>query len=213
VAHLIGIDAPTEIRRLNVSTRHARPDEASPALRERIAELNQYDIRLYSQMVERKKNKAHAIPSALAPKRALGWGWSKYDPKEMLLTRPIGSLSVVSPVPSPTINEQTILRVNIRNRSNQNWLESGHFPIRASYHWLRPSGETYLFDGLRTPLPKGPLLAGASVTVDMAIVAPSEPGVYTLVLSLVQERFSWLELRGFEPAILQVVVRDAEGVA
>jgi hypothetical protein len=127
-----------------------------------------------------------------------------------LLTAPFGSLSVVGPVSPFAINQQKILRVIITNLGFRKWVGAIHFPLTAGYRWLTTSGETYSHEGVRTPLPVEPLPAGASVAVDMAVAAPSEPGIYTLVLTLVQEHFSSLERKGFTPAVIQVVVGDAK---
>jgi len=202
-ANLVGLEAPPNIKKVNVSKK--RP-EISSAFRERIIELNEYDIKLYSHIENWKKNNTQTDLPAKA--RGNGAGWLRHEPKDVLIARPVGGGHLASSVPVMTINERTVLQVDFRNQSPQSWLDTGRFPVRASYHWLLPTGEAHIYDGLRSPLPKGGLPAGESVSIDMTIVAPSEPGVYTLVLSLVQERFSWLERRGFEPAIIQVEVRD-----
>jgi hypothetical protein len=46
------------------------------------------------------------------------------------------------------------------------------------------------------------------MSFDMSVVAPSEAGAYTLVISLVQEGHFWFERKGFEPKIIQVMVGD-----
>lgn len=56
VANLIGIPAPTNIERVNVTKNRPSVDRISPALRQRIIELNQLDIELYKKVVERKRS-------------------------------------------------------------------------------------------------------------------------------------------------------------
>jgi hypothetical protein len=210
VASLIGVDAPAEISRVNVSTRHRRADEIPPALRERIIELNQHDIQFYNQVVKWKKEKTLPAPIAIAKPVS---GWVKHNFREPPLPRDIsGSVSLISPVPNLVTNEQKILSIEVQNQSIQNWGDDPRLPVRVSYHWLHPSGATYLFDGQRTMLPKEGIPAGTSISADISVTAPSEPGVYTLVVSLVQEGFFWFERRGFGPAIIQVVVGNPAAV-
>jgi hypothetical protein len=205
VANLVGIAAPASVGRVNVSSRRPRVDEISAALRQRIIELNQEDVRFYSEVLKWKKEQTPRV--SVSDSKS---GWQKYDPNEVLLTHPVGSLSAINPAPSLITNEQKVFRVIAGNRSRQSWGATPPFPVRASYHWLRSSGGIYLYDGHRTPLPLEGIPAGKAVPIDMTVVAPREAGCYTLVLTLLQEGFSWLEKRGFEPAIVQIVVKDPE---
>ena len=230
VACLIGLDAPANIPKFNVSTQRPPIDKISPTLRQRIMHLNENDARLYSEVIKWKEKGAPAAP---APKSFSGWlkvgrqkkkaltalaasvpnhgiEWQRYSPEETLLTAPFGMLSVKSPVSPMTVNQRKILRILITNQGFQKWASSIQFPLNASYYWLLPSGETYDHASVRTPVPVKLLRAGASVAVDMTVVAPRDPGLYTLVATLIQDQFSWLERRGFTPAIITVAVKNPE---
>jgi Sulfotransferase family len=233
VASLIGLDAPANIPKFNVSTQRPPVDKISPALRQRIMDLNQNDARLYSEVIKWKKEGAPPPP---APKSFSGWlkaarqkrkaptapapsalnhgiEWQKYSPEETLLTAPFGVMTVKSPVSPMTVNQQKILHILITNQGFQKWASSTQFPLYASYHWLLSSGETYGHPSVRTPVPVKLLRAGESVAVDMTVVAPGRPGLYTLVATLIQDQFTWLERRGFTPAIITVVVKNPEAPA
>ena len=66
-------------------------------------------------------------------------------------------------------------------------------PVNLSYRWLDESGKDR-GRGRRPPydLP-APLAPGRSARVGVTVALPTGPGCYTLVLTLVQERFAWLD--------------------
>jgi FkbM family methyltransferase len=211
VASLVCVAAPAEISRVNVSTRRPPVNEVSPAFRDRIAELNQNDFRFYSKIVELNKSKEITTSAVHKPKHQPGWRKSAAAPTFTTLTLPInsaGTLTLMEPVPSMTVAERATLSVSIKNLSGHNWASDTGFPINACYHWLDSSGEVYLYDGVRTQLPKEGVPFGSSVCMDISVAAPSEAGSYTLMLTLVQEGVAWLERKGFLPAIVQVRVED-----
>lgn len=78
VADLIGIPAPRELARVNVTSERRTVDEISPALRERIIALNQLDLRLYTEVVAWKASAAKeesTRPSPLTVPK-----WTRYEP-------------------------------------------------------------------------------------------------------------------------------------
>jgi hypothetical protein len=232
VANLIGLEAPKKIRKVNVSTPRPPVETISKALRDRILELNQDDIRLYETVVEQKRQRKVVAP---VPKSFFQWlhrgqknrkmpvvqdeaepnsrvHWVKYEPEETVLTAAFGSLSVPSPPSRLAPSEQKTVRVNITNEGFQNWRNGPCFPLRAGYRWLLPSGEIYQEQGVRTLLPATLISPGATMTIDMTVVAPPEPGSYTLVLTVYQDHFASLEQRGLTPAIIQVMVAKPDPV-
>jgi len=94
----------------------------------------------------------------------------------------------------------------IRNNAHQPWHRGGPRPIMLSYHWLDAEGRTCVFDGARTALPPAGLAPGVTFHWHADVDAPSAPGAYTLVLTMMQESVSWFENIGFEPARLPVQV-------
>ena len=87
----------------------------------------------------------------------------------------------------------TTVAVEVTNTS-RSWLSSGfvHEPVNVSYRWLDEAGTATGVEGRRTGFPS-PLAPGRSVRLDVTVELPAAPGSYTLVLSLVQERFAWLD--------------------
>jgi FkbM family methyltransferase len=74
------------------------------------------------------------------------------------------------------------------------WLSSAflHHPVNISYRWLDEVGAPTGGEGRRSGFPE-PLRPGRSVRLSITVELPAAPGRYTLVLTLVQEHFAWLD--------------------
>ncbi|WP_262966474.1 Wzt carbohydrate-binding domain-containing protein [Methylobacter psychrophilus] len=131
---------------------------------------------------------------------------SRLAQAEKVVIHPVGCLECVTSVQSMTPGELVGIDVTIVNRSEQNWVGDSIRPVNLSYHWLNASGETVIYDGLRTPLATGGVAPGKALDTKMQVVAPDEVGTYSLVLTLVQELVGWFEDKGFEAARLTVEV-------
>ena len=83
--------------------------------------------------------------------------------------------------------------VLLRNRGHESfpWGDWSP-PVRAAYHWLTGDRDPFIFEGHRTLLP-GPLGPGQETIVPLYVVAPSEPGRYTLEIDLVHEGVRWFQ--------------------
>ncbi|MBV1857435.1 MAG: hypothetical protein KUG77_03415, partial [Nannocystaceae bacterium] len=79
---------------------------------------------------------------------------------------------------------------------------------RLSYRWFAPDGTTKRGEGPRTEF-GGVVEPGASVTVDLRILGPSEPGRYVFRLAPVRERVAWLGAPVHGDADARVEVRSA----
>ncbi|MGF6742040.1 Wzt carbohydrate-binding domain-containing protein [Paraburkholderia atlantica] len=77
-ARLIGMAAPSEISRVNVTQKRPAVDQIKPALRDRIIELNQLDLRFYSEIAKVKAN-LEREQSAEADSLAVST-WERYEP-------------------------------------------------------------------------------------------------------------------------------------
>ena len=117
-----------------------------------------------------------------------------------------GKLLSLKPIPSLMPGHRINLDVTIVNQSNQIWLGDVIHPIYLSYHWLTVSDELLIYEGIRTPLPESGISAGKSIDTEMIVEAPNQPGIYSLVLTLLQERIGWFEDNGFEASRLKVKV-------
>jgi hypothetical protein len=125
---------------------------------------------------------------------------------EAVIVNAAGSMSVKAPVPPMRTGASSTIGVEISNRSEQAWVGNPFHPIYLSYHWLESSGNVSVYEGSRTALPQRGVGPGRSVETEAHIRAPQAPGVYQLVLTIVQEGIAWFESRGFQPAQLEVEV-------
>jgi SAM-dependent methyltransferase len=105
--------------------------------------------------------------------------------------------------------QETNVVVRVKNVGSQNWpADDAEHPVRLSYHWLSKSGETVVFDGLRTLLPRT-LAPGDEAVLSAVVRGPAKgpaKGDYLLEFDLVQEFVGWLKERGSETAKIHVKV-------
>lgn len=106
-------------------------------------------------------------------------------------------------VPTPVGAGQTApVRARLTNVSDRTW-PAGQL-IRLGNHWHRDGDAVRWNDG-RTDLPDD-LAPGASVELELPVVAPDEPGSYELELDVVQEAVTWWAAVGSTPVRARVEV-------
>lgn len=120
--------------------------------------------------------------------------------------KPYGKITTQAIPATVRIGATFEVAVNVTNESEETWHGRGNKPVLLSYHWQRSDGSFLVFDGLRTELTADELVPGREVKQKMSVVAPSEGGEFSFVLTLVQEGVSWFEDRGFEPHAINVCV-------
>jgi O-Antigen ligase len=99
--------------------------------------------------------------------------------------------------------------VTVRNDGLVTWPAGGSQAVQLSYHWHDPAqGRIVVFDGLRTRLPAD-VAPGRQVTLAAPVLAPPQPGAYTLQWDMVQEGVLWFSAHGDETGNLRVQVRPA----
>ncbi|HYK99059.1 MAG TPA: SpoIID/LytB domain-containing protein, partial [Candidatus Acidoferrales bacterium] len=96
---------------------------------------------------------------------------------------------------------------NLKNTGAAAWNFAGANPIDVSYHWHDPSGNTVVWDGLRTPL-VADVAPGATVTANVKVATPAKGGTYTLTVDLVREGVGWLGGTGGSQPLRQPVTVD-----
>jgi O-antigen ligase len=103
--------------------------------------------------------------------------------------------------------------VTVTNTGRLTWDSSADPAFALSYHWLRAgTGAVVVFEGQRTPFDR-PVRPQSRVTMDADVIAPGEPGSYTLVWDIVHETRAWLSTEGVAAAHTQVTVSGvASGV-
>jgi hypothetical protein len=96
----------------------------------------------------------------------------------------------------------------VKNTSNFSWSNNAQYqPVNLSYHWLDASGKMVIFDGTRTSLPFS-LLPGESAALSAIVKAPSQPGKYKLILTMVQEQAAWFTDRKAQPTQVDIEVKN-----
>ena len=83
------------------------------------------------------------------------------------------------------------LPITVRNSGLSTWDSRGIVPFRLSYHWLLSNEDSILsWEGLRSEFPR-PIGPGESVTMNVDVEAPPEPGDYRLMWDIEQEKRLW----------------------
>lgn len=116
------------------------------------------------------------------------------QPEETFVVDP-GAISLEPAVESVVGAPAAIIEVPVDVRNGtRSWLSSAfhHHPVHVSYRWLDEAGGLAVAEGRRTRFPE-PLAPGRSVRLRVVVDTPVAPGRYTLMLTLVQEGFAWLD--------------------
>ncbi len=96
---------------------------------------------------------------------------------------------VVAPAQVPAGEPFTVL-TRVFNQSRVPWTAAGSARVNLSYHWRDAAGREVVRDGERTPI-ELPVPPGGRVSVEQQVIAPAEPGRYTLELDPVFETVAW----------------------
>src|SRR5439155_900086 len=83
------------------------------------------------------------------------------------------------------------IAVALTNNGNQTWSVAGSNPVNLTYHWYDATGNTVVWDGLRTPL-AADIAPGATATANVKVATPQMGGTYTLTVDLVRDGIGWL---------------------
>jgi MoaA/NifB/PqqE/SkfB family radical SAM enzyme len=116
----------------------------------------------------------------------------------VVLPAPSRRVTFVRSEMTPTVAPRAVLRatVTLRNDSERTWPAwdlAGEHAVGVGYHLLDARGRMVRFDNNpRTYLPRD-LSPGETITVDVEIAAPEQPGDYLVRLAVVQERVAWFE--------------------
>jgi peptidoglycan/xylan/chitin deacetylase (PgdA/CDA1 family) len=92
-------------------------------------------------------------------------------------------------------DEHVALPTTVMNVGTTTWTSGGPSPVLAAYHLYDASGNLLRWDGLRTSLgPDVPPGTSRSVLVD--VLAPHQPGAYSVRVDLVREGVAWFSSHG-----------------
>jgi len=123
-------------------------------------------------------------------------------------------LSLVDPPKQLHAGQKVTVRVKIKNASNDTWWERGapvntrsdnKFYIAAGDRWLKADGSLLTEMDGRIGIGKD-LRPGEETEVSLLIMAPKDPGDYTLDMDLVQEQVTWFHDKGSPTAKAKVTV-------
>lgn len=102
---------------------------------------------------------------------------------------------------------QTVkLPVTVQNRSEISF-PHGKATFGLSYHLLSRKGRLLKFDNPRSYF-EAPVAPGLSVTTELIIQAPSEPGLYKLEIDLVWESMWWAKEKGNPTCTVDLIVSN-----
>jgi Wzt C-terminal domain/Sulfotransferase family len=104
------------------------------------------------------------------------------------------------------------LPVRLKNASTQAWESTDQYEIKLSYHWEDQNGNMVLFEGIRTPLPVQKIPIDETISALVRIAAPATCGRYRLILMVMQEKWCWLDQKGFTPARLELNVVTSDQI-
>jgi hypothetical protein len=126
-------------------------------------------------------------------------------PQNAPLTEPLAFLDTHASHPTDVRTLTTCtFRVEVANRGSETWHSNGgQYPIFLSYHWTTDDGDTVVWDGLRTPLPRD-VIAGDQIVVRILVNTPDEPGLYCWTPAIVQEGVQWIHHVGPTQLIVKV---------
>jgi FkbM family methyltransferase len=93
----------------------------------------------------------------------------------------------------------------VKNTGTQPWFGRVRAaPVNASYRWLDREGNVLPIEGKRTLLNRPVLAPGETDALKLEVIAPPNPGPYTLLISMVQEGVEWFYRQGAKPLALFV---------
>jgi hypothetical protein len=115
---------------------------------------------------------------------------------------PVGG---VLTAPAFTAGQTANVPVTVTNTGMGTFPVTSSYPVNLGYHWHDAAGRAVVWDGARTKLPAD-LPSGQSVSLTAPVVAPTNPGTYSLRFDLVQEGVTWFSLKGAAPTDFTVTV-------
>lgn len=89
--------------------------------------------------------------------------------------------------------------VELANTGRLTWDSAGDPPFALAYHWIdAATARVVEFEGLRTSFPC-PVAPGERIRLAATVIAPREPGRYTLVWDVVHQTRAWLSTEAVVP--------------
>jgi hypothetical protein len=118
------------------------------------------------------------------------WYRAQYEVPQEIVSRP---------------GERITVPVKVANEGERSWLNDGSQSFALGYHLLDEGGNPVTYEGERTPLPQ-PVSAGGEVKLQAQILAPLQPGIYSVEWDMVQDEVTWFSWKDDSPASSSLVV-------
>jgi uncharacterized protein YcfL len=117
-------------------------------------------------------------------------------------------ITASAPLQTIEVDETTIMQITVKNTGNWPWLikgidDKGTNSVALGFYWIDSEGFT--IDERHVPLPNN-LMPGESVSLNVKVQSPPEPGNYKLHFSMINEHVAWFDNRGAEPFVVDVRV-------
>jgi hypothetical protein len=128
-------------------------------------------------------------------------------PGAVEVVEPRGSVIVIHGVKEVKAGSMLQILVELFNASSTVW--TSNFKVFLSYHWHDNVGSVVVQEGIRTPLVNN-LSTNERIRQNIFILSPAEPGIYRLVITVLQENIRWFENEcTFSPAILEMIILNS----
>lgn len=96
------------------------------------------------------------------------------------------------------------MQVTVKNIGAETWAANGKYPVHLSYLWFI-GGKQLPIEPPRSFLPAD-VPSGAIQSLKVTVVAPKNPGQYTLKFTMVQESVAWFLSGGAKTLDVPVTV-------
>jgi len=108
------------------------------------------------------------------------------------------------------VGEEAAMDVVVKNTGNEPWRNKGIDEkstnlVALGLHWMDSQGNV-IREGRGAPLPND-VMPGASVSLNVRVQAPPEPGDYKIRFSMVQEHVAWFNNKGADSFVVNVKVK------
>ena len=147
---------------------------------------------LSSVRSEQMRVKGTSLPRRLLPALALLIGGALLA--NVSFAAPLTTLNATYTIATPPISVAAgatlAVQVQVNNNGDEAWNSTGLNAVNLTYHWYDAAGQTVVWEGQRTPLGGDIPVQGLRV-VAANVVAPANPGIYTLRFALVKEGIAW----------------------
>ncbi len=111
-----------------------------------------------------------------------------------------------------SVGETIIASLELRNAGSTTWTWGGGNPFRLGYHYYRNRHRLDMPEDkeLRTDVPHD-VEPGETISIDVEVALPDEPGNYTIEFDLIQEGVTWFKEMG-SPVLTRWITVEGAGV-